>query len=134
MFFALNSPASSAFAPSSAEATASDGPGKPPEVRRRSTRRRPMARSRLQSSCCPKAPRWTPRKTMARSPKAGSRARIPSPTRSLGLKFMRKKMHFQQMLDKVVTRKMFGYVWINDHMQRITFPFLPDGPPSNAKH
>ena len=48
---------------------------KAPEATRRSTGRRKMATSRLQSSCCQKVPPWTPRRTMARGLNPGSRAR-----------------------------------------------------------
>ena len=48
-----------------------------PEATRRCTWRRPKATSRLQSCCWAKAPRWTPRTTMARGLNPGSRARHP---------------------------------------------------------
>ena len=46
---------------------------KAPEATRRCTLRRPSARSQLRSCCSPKAPRWTPRGTMARASNPGSR-------------------------------------------------------------
>ena len=55
-------------------------PGKPPEAERRSTGRRGPARSRLQSSCCRKEPRWMPRTTVAR----GLRGRARNPVSNLG--------------------------------------------------
>ena len=99
MFFALNSPASSAFAPSSAEATAADGPGKAPEAKRRSTGQHLAARSRLQSSCSPKAPRWTPRGTMAR----GLRGRAGNPISNLG--------NLKKLLGIETLRKCLQYLW-----------------------
>ena len=46
-------------------------PGKPPEAKRRSTGLRTAAKSRLQSFCSQKAPRWTPRGRMAGDSEAG---------------------------------------------------------------
>ena len=65
----------STFVVSAASASRSTAAGKPPEVRRRCTTRRATATSRLRSFWSPKAPRWTPRGTMARGLKVmGSRA------------------------------------------------------------
>ena len=54
---------------------------KPPEAKRRCTRRNSTAASRLRSFCSRKAPRWTPRRTTARASirEAGARHRV-SPT------------------------------------------------------
>ena len=45
---------------------------KAPEAKRRCTRRRPMATSRLRSCCWAKAPRWTPRTPAAGASNPGS--------------------------------------------------------------
>ena len=59
--------------------TAADGPGKPPEAKRRCTLRRGTAALRLQSCYSAKAPRWTPQTTMARGLNREAWPEIPSP-------------------------------------------------------
>ena len=69
----------STFVVSAASASRPTAPGKPPEAERRCTGRRALATSRLQGFCSPKAPRSTPRTTMARGLKVmGSRAQKSS--------------------------------------------------------
>ena len=87
------------------EATAANSPRKAPEAERRSTWRCSSATSRLQTSCCQKALRWTPGETMAR----GLRGRARNPVSNLGhlnkvseLKFWETSLHFQQVFVKVV--------------------------------
>ena len=83
------------------EATVADGPGKAPEAKFRCMGRRSTATSRLQSFCSQKAPRWTPRTTMARGLKGGRRARNPVSLawsiseKFFGLEILRKDLHFQ---------------------------------------
>ena len=68
----------STFVVSAASASRPTAPGKPPEATRRCTMRRAAAKSRLRSFWSRKAPQWTPRTTMARGLKAGSRAQKSS--------------------------------------------------------
>ena len=75
-----------------------------PEAKRRCTWRRSPARSRLQSSCSQKEPRWTPRTTVAR----GLRAMARNPVSNLGhlnnvfrdWNLWETCLHLQQMLGK----------------------------------
>ena len=96
------------------EATAADVfPEKAPEATRHSTRRHTTATWRLQSFCCPKAPPWTQRGSMARG--LGGRKRgQKSCLSNLG--------HFKKCFGLEILRKMSAFsvdVW-----ERCDFPLL----------
>ena len=77
--------------------------GKPPEAGHRSTWRRAGARSRLPSFWFRKAPRWTPRTSMARGLNPGSRRQKKSSLPDLG--------HFKKCWDQMISSSMS----MNDH-------------------
>ena len=99
--------------------------GKAPEATRRSTWRRGTATIMLQSFCCPKAPRWTPRRTMAwglGGRKRGQKYRLSNLghfKKCFGLEILRKTSAFSvdvwERCD-FSTPKHVQNVGINDHM------------------
>ena len=86
-------------------------PGKkPPEAKRRCTRRRATATSRLRSSFCRKAPRWTPRTPLAGASILRQNSCLPGVghlQKKLGLKTL---SHVNNKLLQSVSSKTMSFV------------------------